>query len=259
MINNVSSKICASVAEKMRDSARQDMALADYRMLDAAHAHAIIAYKGNVPSTNEISKFVTTTFRGKAYASLETARVYANNSAIGVILSAPQITKDLKEAEKLQPVTASTFIDVNDDSEWKIVENPTTHTKYLARALTEDFEQIMAAHKRARSSCPIVTASSSYEKVTANYLLANENDLVKFFSGNSVQCGTIKQVLPGGEDVKVITDEGELFTIPRTYIVEVLRKDPAEQKQIDTDRENFYAKTWGPSYAADLFKNGSKV
>lgn len=258
MNTNVASKICASVNQKMKDSARQDIALADYRMLDKSHADVLLAYANAIPSLEEIAKFVTVAFKGDAYPVLETARSYKKNKVVGVTLSARQITRPLEDSSKMMAVTASTFIDVNEDAEWEVKTNATTGAKFLARALDEDFESIISAHKASRSNCPFVTALANFESVTAGFLMANENDFVKFFAG-TMQCGTIKQVMPDGETVKIINEEGELYVVPKTSILQIIKKDPEEQQQIDKDMESFYAKIWGPAYSADLFKNGSQV
>lgn len=259
MNTNVASKICASVAEKLKNAARQDIALADYRMIDGSHADVLLAYASAVPSLEEISKFITVAFKGDAYPVLETARSYERNKVVGITLSARQLTRSLQDSDKMMAITASSFLDVNDGAEWKVETNATTGTKYLARALDEDFEGIISAHKASRSECPFVTADANFESVTAGFLMANENDFVKFFDGHSTQCGTIKTVSPDGETVKIINDEGEIYAVPKTSILQIIRKDPEEQQQITQDMESFYAKIWGPAYASDLFKNGSQV
>ena len=259
MNRDVASKIYASVAKKMQNCARQDMALADYRMIDGSHADVLLAYASTVPSNEDIAKFVTASFKGQAYPILETARVYDLQKVVGITLSAPQLTRSLEDSEKMMAITASSFLDVNDGAEWQVKTNATTGAKFLARALEEDFESIIAAHKASRANCPIVTANSNFQAVTASYLMANENDFVKFFSGNSMQCGTIKQVMPDGETVKIINDEGEVYVLPKTSITQIIRKDPEEQAQITKDMEAFYSKIWGTDYASDLFKDGSQV
>ena len=261
MNNNIGSKICAGALKKMQEKgmARNDMALADFNMVDSANANLLIAYAKAVPTNEEIARFVTATFKGKAYPIMETTRAYELQKCVAVTVKAPQLTRALEDGDKMMKITAQSFLDVNDGAEWQIKTNATTGAKFLARALEEDFESIIAAHKASRATCPIVTASANFEKVEASYLMANEDDLVKFFDGNGMQCGTVKEVMPDGQSVKIVNEEGELYVVPKTSITQIIRKDPAEQQKIDQDMENFYAHIFGEQYAKELFAEGSQV
>lgn len=261
MSNNIGNKICAGAMKKFKESihARSDMALADFNMIDNSNANLLIAYAKDMPTNEDIAKFVTATFKGKAFPVMETTRAYDMQKCVAVTVTAPQITRAFEDKEKMQAITASAFIDVNDGAEWQVKTNASTGAKYLARALEEDFEGIIKAHKETRASSPLVTADTNFQKVTANYLLANQDDFVKFFDGNGMQCGTVKQVMPDGDKVKIINEEGELYVVNKTSITQIIRKDPEEQHQIDKDMESFYSRIYGPEFAAKLFKNGSQV
>lgn len=259
MMNNIGNKICAGAMKRIKETGiRSDMALADFNMIDKATANVLIAYANEVPTNQEIAKFVTATFAGKAYPVMETTRAYELQKCVAVTVQAPQLTRAFEDSGKMQAITACTFVDVNDGAEWEVKTNASTGAKFLARAMDEDFESIIAAHKTARGSSPLVTASSNFQSVTASYLTANDEDFVKFFDGNGLQCGTIKQVMPDGS-VKILNDEGELFVVPKTSITQIIRKDPEEQKQITDDMEAFYSKIWGEQFSRELFKDGSQV
>lgn len=261
MTNNIGSRICASAMQKIKETsvARNDMVIADFNMIDSANANLLIAYAKAMPTNEEIAKFVTATFKGKAYPIMETTRAYELQKAVAVTVKAPQITRALEDGASMMKITASAFLDTADGAEWQVKTNASTGAKFLARALDEDFEAIIAAHKESRGTSPLVTASTNFAAVTASYLLANDEDFVKFFDGNGLQCGTVKQVMPDGERVKILNDEGEVFVVPKTSITQIIRKDPAEQQQINKDMESFYAKIYGPEFAAELFKNGANV
>jgi len=261
MKNNIGSKILASAQEKLKKqgSARPDLALADYRMIDATHADILVAYAKSVPNNAELSTFVTASFKGKAFPIFETARVYDLQKVVGITIVPPQITRPLADKDKMMKITASTFLDVNDSSEWGLATNASTGVQYLARSMEEDFEGIIKARKARLGSNSAVTASSNFSAVTASYLTANEDDFVKFFDGNGIRTGTIKQVMPDNNTLKIMDDEGELYVVRRESVTQIIRKDPDEVKKITDDMQEFYSKIWGPGFAADLMKNGPTV
>ena len=187
----------------------------------------------------------------------ETCCAYDQNKVVGITLAAKQLSRSMEDCPKMAKITASTFIDVNDGAEWHVTTNPTTGAKYLARALDEDFESIVSAHKASRDNCAFITAETHFDKVCASYLDANENDFVKFFYG-TMQCGTVKQVLPDGE-LKIVNDLGEVYVVPKTSVVQIIRKDPEEQALIKNDMINFYSNIFGKEYAEQLLKYGPTV
>lgn len=257
---DISSKILASARKTLseRGTARADLALSDYRMLDKSHADILVAYTKEIPCDKELADFVTASFKGKAYPLFETARVYEQQKVVGITVVPPQMTRSQKDSGKMMKMTASTFLDVNDNSEWNLVKNPSTGVSYLARALAEDFESIIKARKVRLGSNMSVTASANFTCVTASYLTANENDYVKFYDGTT-RTGTIKEVFPDGVTLKIMDDEGTTYLIKRESVLQVIRKDPEETKKITEDMVDFYSKIWGKDFATQLLKNGPEV
>jgi hypothetical protein len=257
---SISSKIFASTKQKLeaKGSSRPDMALADYRMLDDSHADILVAYSTSIPTVKEMANFVMAKFEGKAFPLVESARCYEEIKCVGMTVIPPQITRAKEDSSKLMKITASTFLDTVDKSEWKMEKNPTTGVSYLARALVENFESIIRAKKQRIGSNLSVTASCNFNKITASYLSANEDDYVKFFDG-VMRVGTVKSVEPDGNTVKIMDDEGEVFVVDRTCITEVIRKDDDEMQKITENMESFYEHIFPESFVKDLFKHGPKV
>ncbi len=260
-MSNIGSKILAASNKKLKElgSARPDLAVADYRMIDKTHADILVAFATTVPTNVEISNFITASFKGEAFPLFETARAYDAQKVVGITVVPPQITRDMHDGSKMMKITASTFLDINDSSEWNVVTNPTTGVPYLARALSEDFEGIIKARKVRMNGNSSVTASANFSTVTASYLTANEDDFVKFFDGNGMRTGTIKQVMPDGVTLKIMDDEGELYVVRRESVTQIIHKDPAEVAKIQEDMTNFYSRIWGTEFASNLMKNGPTV
>ena len=103
-----------------------------------------------------------------------------------------------------------------------------------------------------------VTASAKFDVVEASYLSANEDDYVKFFDG-MMRVGTVRSVEPDGKTIKIMDDDGELFVVDRSSIIEIIRKDPDEVEKMNNDMESFYAEFLGKKYAAELFNKGPLV
>lgn len=260
MSMSIASKIFANTKKvlEQKGNVRSDLALSDYRMIDDSHANILIAYVNEIPTVKEISNFVMAKFDGKVFPVIETACNYDACKCVGVTCTPPTIKRSLDDKNAMMKVTASTFLDINDKSEWKVEKNPTTGVSYLARALVENFEEILSARKARLGSSMAVTASAKFDKVTACYLSANEDDYVKFYDG-MMRVGTVKSVEPDGKTVKIMDDDGEVYVVDKTSIIEIIRKDPNEVEEIKKNMENFYADIWGEKYAKKLLKDGPVV
>lgn len=259
---SISTKIFANTKSILAKNGniRSDFAVADYRMIDDSHADILVAFASDKPkpTLKEISSFVLAKFEGKVFPLLETARCYDECKCIGVTCTPPEIKRSADDKDSMMKITASTFMDCKDNSEWKLSKNPTTGVSYLARALVENFEDIIAARKARLGSTMSVTASTNFCKVEASYLSANEDDYVKFFDG-MMRVGTVRSVEPDGKTVKIMDDEGEVFVVDRRAITEIIRKDPAELEEIQNNMENFYSSIWGKDYTKKLFDKGPTV
>ena len=261
MSMSISTKIFANAKNTLvkMGNIRPDLAASDYRMIDDGHADIIIAFTGNTPTVREISSFVLSKFEGKVFPLLETARCYDKCKCVAVTCTPPEIKRSYDDRNKMMKITASTFMDCKDNSEWKVSKEPTTGVSYLARALVENFDQIIYARIARIGSSMSVTASTNFESITAaGYLSANEDDYVKFFDG-MMRVGTVRSVEPDGKTIKIMDDEGEFFVVPRTAVTEIIRKDPAEMEQIQKNMESFYGDIWGKPFTEKLFKKGPTV
>lgn len=257
---SISTKIFANTKKVLaqKGNIRQDLAISDYKMLDDSHANILIAYTEEIPTVREISNFVVAKYEGKVFPLLETACNYGECKCVSITCTPPTIKRSLDDKSSMMKITASTFLDVKDKSEWKVEKNPSTGVSYLARALVEDFEKIISARKARIGSSMAVTASAKFNVVEASYLSANEDDYVKFFDG-MMRVGTVRSVEPDGKTIKIMDDDGELFVVDRSSIIEIIRKDPDEVEKMNNDMEGFYAEFLGKKYASELFKKGPIV
>lgn len=250
-----SSKIFASAKQQMESSCavRADMAVADTRMLGDGCGKVLVAYTGKVPTVRELVNFVMAKYEGKVFPMAETACNYDEFSCVAVTCTAPEIKRSETDKSKMMKITASTFLDVNDKSEWTVRKNPTTGVTYLSRTLVEDFDTILASKVQTIGSNASVTASTNFNRVTAAYLQIDEGDYVKFFDG-SAQTGTVKSIEPNGNTCKVMSDDGEIHVISTGLISEIVRKDEGEQKRIEESMKSFYANIWPKEFVEKLFK-----
>lgn len=260
MSMSISSKIFANTKKVLEQNGniRQDLAVSDYRMIDGSHADILVAFTGNIPTVKEISNFVVAKYEGKVFPLLETARCYEEGNCVGIVCTPPTIKRSMDDKDSMMRVTASTFLDVNDKSEWKVEKNPSTGVSYLARALVENFEDIIKARKARLGSSMAVTASAKFTKVEASYLSANEDDYVKFFDG-MMRVGTVRSVEPDGKTIKIMDDDGELFVVDRSSVIEIIRKDPNEVEEMQKNMESFYDQIFGKEYTKKLFSKGPIV
>lgn len=257
---SIGTKIIANTKKilEKKGNVRQDLAVSDYKMIDNSHADILVAFTGSIPTVREISNFVLAKYDGKVFPLLETARCYDACKCVGIMCTPPTIKRSLDDKKSMMKITASTFLDINDKSEWKVEKNPSTGVSFLARALVEDFEKIISARKARLGSSMAVTASAKFEKVEASYLSANEGDYVKFYDG-MMRVGTVRSVEPDGKTIKIMDDDGELFVVDKTSVTEIIRKDPNEVEEMEKNMENFYADIFGRQYAEELFKKGPLV
>lgn len=253
---SISNKILASAKQKVEatGSTRADLAVADYRITaaDGSQGKILVSYSGETPTVRELVNFVMAKYEGKAFPLAETACNYGELKCVAVTCCAPELKRSVSDKSRMMKITASTFMDVADKSEWKVRTNPTTGVSYLSRALVEDFDKILAS-KKQNIGMNSVTASTNFSRVTASYLQITEGDYVKFFDGTS-QTGVVKSIEPSGDTCKVMSDDGEVHVISTGLISEIVRKDDGEKKRIEENMKEFYMNIWPKEFVEGLFK-----
>lgn len=254
-------RLCASLEKKISKNVghRADLQLTDTKRINQSTAHFMLAYTGDLPSTEDISQFFIKKFNAKVIPFVSTAKAYPLDQVLTVVGQVLSLTRDIADVKRptMRPVIeGAVYIDVPLQETWKVTER--NGQKVLTRQVKDDIMSMVEARKATmmdiQSQDRNLTFASVVAKKTTDFLaILDKGDVVKALDGDRIIEGTVTKVTPTEVSIKVKASDVSDTTMPRMHVLEVVRRasNSAEKKAL----VDYYTDAYGdPDYAKQLVK-----
>jgi len=253
-------RLCASLEQKISKTVghRVDLQLSDTKRINQSTAHFMVAYTGELPTTEDISQFFIKKFNAKVIPFISTAKAYHHDKVLTVVGQVLSLTRDIADLRRptMRPVIeGAVYIDVPLQETWKVTEK--NGKKVLCRQVKDDIMSMVEARKASmmdsQTSRKATFASVVSANSTTNFLaILDKGDTVKALNDERIIEGVVTKVTPTEVSIRV-SAEGPDLTMSRMHILEVTNRasNAAEKKAL----VDYYTDAYGdPAYAKELVK-----
>ncbi len=221
---------------------RFDIVLWDHEVIGPHEARILLGFSESlgVPNRADVEQFVVANFGGSLRTVMETLRHHVDENLItATVVKIPQVRPE-SHAETMIRTGKNTFMDQREKI-WEIRKTDNGDV-FLARIEKEDIDELLKRKEQTSH-----TASYNRRPRLANLRTAGITDLavgdrVSFINGGGVQYGKITKVT---EDNVTISADGQLFTLPKTSVIQVREESPATKKEHDKFLVDFFTQAYG--------------
>lgn len=248
-MSSIGEKLAASLRHKIEDHerstrcGRSDLVLADYRKVGPHDYEILVEYSRpyGQPSISQLNEWTTSTFNGGLRLHMATVRHHPEISSMRGHLRENQIPVPMKRAANMIKMAGGKYMDQS-KNQWEVQEAPNGE-KILVRAsdvkvedLLEERLQRERSGRYARVQLDDIRTAGTADLAVGDTVLYAEPS-----GGQLQQTGTLSSV--GSKEVGIKGREG---SIPRSYVIDVVDKSPAEKEKrnkmlIDFMTENYFA------------------
>ena len=252
-------RMMESLEKKLSKSVgyRADLQMADARRISKSDAHFMLAYTGDIPSTDDIANFFIRTFSAKVTPHIGTAKVLRNEKVVTVVASLLNVSRTFADHGKMTPiVTGSIYLDVPLQEVWEVKERD--GEKVLIRKVKDDIMAMVQARRLAmqdqskshQTFASVATTTSSLLRLLA---LLEKGDVVRIFHEGRLIDGC--EVMAIGQDEVKVKVGDKSVTIPRQAVVEVTVQSKSRKDTEKKALEKYFEQAYGdPDYAKELVK-----
>lgn len=236
-LSNISNRIAERVASSIGHQARPDLFLSDYKKIGTDTAKVLVGYSSVMgkPKSNDITRFVLSTFEGQLVADLSNARNYTAQSVISCFVKVPQMKLPIEEKNNMTAISSTTFIDHELHDTWKVCDEESG--KHLVRTSGDDIENILATRYRAMKSHAGLTKLTAIASEQGELQLTKGTLVHAYVQGNTVEALVISAK---GNKIRLRTKGGVVSDVPRQAILEVAKASMAESDETIDELRDFY-------------------
>ena len=248
-------RVCSSLERKINEGLgyRPDLSLADARKITSTAAHFMLEYTGNAPSSKDVNEFFLKKFNAKITPCVSTARVYNNHKVVTIVGELLNITRDVKDVNKMKPVIAGQlYIDAPMQDMWEVQSRD--GQKVLVRKIKDDIMSIVEARKQAMINSHSHKTFASL-KITAAEMgvyfrnIENGDQLKVYFNGRLIDVDAIRL---NDDDTVTVNIDSQQVNVSLNSIMEI-RKSEKSKEQEQQKMQKYFSDAYGdPGYAESL-------
>jgi hypothetical protein len=237
-------KMAANLRKKIESDERNtrcgriDMELADYEMVGPHDAKIMIEYsrERGAPTATQVNECVTASFNGHFRLNLATLRDHPEIGAMTGIMRENQIPMQFERSASMLKIGGSQFLD-KDKNTWA-VEETDDGQKFLVRANDVNIEDMLEERisrqrdgRYARLSLGMVRTAGVYNLEVGDTVLYTEPA-----GGQLQKVGELSSV-----SKQTVSIKGREGSLPRSYVVDIIDKNPATKAKQQEKLINFWA------------------
>lgn len=247
-----------SLAEKFVDrmlgeaGVRPDLAVVDWKRLDRDTATVVLQYSPVVgpPSKEEVFAYFERAFGDqRVFPVLETARHYAEAGVYTMVVRRAVPRRPYDDTLTMRKVTASTFLDVELGTVWKVEEGEKGN-KYLARVMEDDIDEVLAREVQKIKAPIRATVRDIYAAVAVNV-----GDKVKFYADGKDLNGEVTKVDEVTGTVTIKGEDGKSYDVAKEAVYYIVELGPKTKQDINNKLSDYYGTLWGEKVANEILKD----
>jgi len=251
-VDRIASRVASRIATDVGH--RADLSLIDTRMAGSDLATVLVAFDKGVgnPSSEDISDFITMSFKGRIRPHMGTLKIHAGSEAVSLNVTQATVTRPIDDRERMIPNGPSRFIEARSSDVWEVADNGGTPVLY--RVAEEDLESILAERKLQSSMSRVGKRAVSLASLDQGRPLPVVGAQVIFFNEyGEEKVGSVQSEADAHGMIAVrITGREENSRIHVNQVAEMVASTELDQNTLGKLRQ-YYAEAFGDAgYAEQL-------
>ena len=224
---------------------RSDLRLTDVQAIDELKCKVLLAFSPgtDVPSMDELEKYVEHTWNNKVTAQTSTALVHKEENAISVLVTANTATRVISDADSMTRVMEGMYRDSATDNLWVVADNGSN--RFLMRKPEAAISDIIGIPERTSRK------QASFSRIVTAAPLITTGDKVRFWDGVMPSIGNVTSVSSNGDKVS-ISCGGKSFSVSPAAVFNIVDRGESQIRDEKDAMKDYFTKAFPGSYGEIL-------